>query len=424
MAIDLQAAERVLSAIREEELVELVVDLSSIESPPGGEGEVGEAVHSWLAENSFATRRVGMFEDRFNVFAELPGAGRGPALAFNAHMDVSVSREDQLTTRDPSRPDYHLGWAEGDMLIGNPVVNDKGPMSAFMIAAKAIKEAGIRLEGSVYLGMVAGEIGQEPVDEFQGKRYLSKEVGSRYLLNHSPRPQFCLCAEATAFRKGWVEAGKAFYKVTVYGGPVLYTPFLRRPYTRAEQPNAIIRAIPLLERLEEWAYEYEQANRYECPGGTVVPKVNIGAVRSGRPWMIITNPEVFMLYLDIRTVPGQDGGLIRHTLEEMLEDLSLEGEVEQFVNRDGYEARGVEPLVAALDEAHRSEFGTAPEIATVPETSMWRDHNVYNEVGIPALTYGPPGRAGDGTYAVSKADLLRAARVYALTALSLCGGRV
>lgn len=423
MAIDSGAAELVLGAIHEHELVELAVHLSSIESPPGFEGEVGEAIHAWLADNGFDPRRVGMFEDRFNVFAELPGTGRGPALAFNAHMDVSLSRDDHLTTRDPSRPEYHLGWEDGDMLIGNPIVNDKGPMSAFMIAAKAIKDAGIKLDGSIYLGMVAGEIGQEPVDEFQGKRYLSKEVGSRYLLNHSPRPQFCLCAEATDFRKGWVEAGKAFYKITVFAGPALYTPFLRRPYSREEQPNAILRAVPLLERLEEWAYEYEQANRYECPGGTVVPKVNVGAVRAGRPWMILTNPEVFMVYLDIRTIPGQDGGLIRHELRAMLDELGLEGTVEQFVNRDGYEARGVEPLVAALDEAHAVEFGGAAEIASIPETSMWRDHNVYNEVGIPALTYGPPGRAGDGTYAVSKSDLLRSARVYALTALSLCSGR-
>ena len=158
------------------------------------------------------------------------------------------------------------------MLIGNPVVNDKGPMSAFMIAARAIRDAGSRLNGSIYLSMVAGEIGQEPVDEFQGKRYLSKEVGTRYLLNHSPRPQYCLCAEATAFKKGWVEAGKAFYKITVYGGPVLYTPYLRRPYSQADQPNAILRAVPLLQRLEEWAYEYEQATGMSAPAARWFPR--------------------------------------------------------------------------------------------------------------------------------------------------------
>ena len=102
-------------------------------------------------------------------------------------------------------------------------------MTAFMIATKALRDAKVDLSGSVYLNIVAGEIGQEPVDEFQGKRYLSKEVGARYLLNHSPRPSFCLCAEATSFRKGWVEAGKAFYKLTVFGGPALYTPFREPP---------------------------------------------------------------------------------------------------------------------------------------------------------------------------------------------------
>jgi acetylornithine deacetylase/succinyl-diaminopimelate desuccinylase-like protein len=422
--IDPGAASAVLSRIHEDELVELVLNLSNVESPPGFEGPVGDAIYEWLADQELDPQRVGMFEDRFNVFAEVRGKGRGPALAFNAHMDVSVSREDHLTTRDPSLPEYHLGWADGDMLIGNPVVNDKGPMSAFMIAARAIRDAGVRLNGSIYLSMVAGEIGQEPVDEFQGKRYLSKEVGTRYLLNHSPRPQYCLCAEATAFKKGWVEAGKAFYKITVYGGPVLYTPYLRRPYSQADQPNAILRAVPLLQRLEEWAYEYEQAHTYECAGGTVIPKVNISAVRSGRPWMILTNPEVLMLYLDIRTVPGQDGGLLRYELEEMLDGLGLEGRVEQFLNRDGYEAKGIEPLADALDAAHVAEFSVEPEIATAPETSMWRDHNIYNEMGIPALTYGPPGVAGDGSYAVSKADLLRTARVYALTALALCSGTV
>ena len=419
MAIDPKSAAAVLALIDEQELVDLVLTLANIESPPGGEGPVGDAIHEWLHEQGFRPMRVGMFDDRFNVFAELPGSGSGPALAFNAHMDTSVGRDFHLIMRDPGRPDFHGGWAEGDLLVGNPVVNDKGPMAAFMIATKALRDAKVDLSGSVYLNIVAGEIGQEPVDEFQGKRYLSKEVGARYLLNHSPRPSFCLCAEATSFRKGWVEAGKAFYKLTVYGGPALYTPFLNRPYSREDQPNAILRAVPLLERLEEWALDYERRHRYESPGGTVVPRVNISAIRGGEPWMILTNPEVCMLYLDIRTAPGQDGGAIRHELRALMDECGLEGKVEQFVNRNGYEATGIEPLAGAVDEAHRSVFDEACEIADSPECSMWRDHNVYNEMGIPALTYGPPGRAGTGAYAVARADLLNAARVYALTALAL-----
>ncbi len=155
----------------------------------------------------------------------------------------------------------------------------------------------------------------------------------------------------------------------------------------------------------------------------MVPKVNIGAIRGGQPWLILQNPELCMIYLDIRTVPGQDSAAIGHELRALLDELSLEGEVEQFVNRPGYEAQGIGPLAEALDAAHEFEFGNACEIATPPECSMWRDHTVFNEVGIPALTYGPPGVAGAGTFAVRREDLFRTARVYALTALALCGPR-
>jgi hypothetical protein len=52
---------------------------------------------------------------------------------------------------------------------------------------------------------------------------------------------------------------------------------------------------------------------------------------------------------------------------------------------------------------------------------MWRDHLLFNEVGIPALTYGPAAVVGGGSFSVTKQDLVHVARVYALTALGLCG---
>lgn len=418
--IDPAKAEAVLGFIREDELVELALHLANIESPRGGEGECAEAIYQWCRTNGLRAQRVGMFDDRFNVFAEVPGSKKYPALAFNAHIDTWMSRDDFLIFRDPNKEIYHRGWREGDLLMGNPVGNDKGPMAATMIAAKALLESNVPLAGSVYLQMVAGEIGQEPVDEFQGKAYVSKEVGARYILNHAPRPSFCICAETTSFKKGWVEAGIAFHKLTIFGDEPRYTPFLdRRDGT--ENPNAIIRALPVLKRLEEWALEYEDGHRYESPGGTVIPRVNIGAIRAGHPSMILQSPEVCFIYVDVRTVPGQQSERISQEIEEILKEVGVEGAVEQFVNRPGYEAQGIEPVVEAVDRAHEFEFGKPCEIADPEVCSMWRDHNIYNEMGIPALTYGPTGTVGGGKFAMAIPDLVQAARVYALTALAMCG---
>ena len=50
----------------------------------------------------------------------------------------------------------------------------------------------------------------------------------------------------------------------------------------------------------------------------------------------------------------------------------------------------------------------------------WRDINIYNELGIPALTYGP--RAANHVFkrALSIESLYQAAGVYARIAIDLC----
>src|SRR3712207_9042213 len=50
--------------------------------------------------------------------------------------------------------------------------------SAFLVAAKAIREAGYPLKGDLVVSAVAGEISREPVEEWQGPAYLSKDLGA------------------------------------------------------------------------------------------------------------------------------------------------------------------------------------------------------------------------------------------------------
>ena len=84
----------------------------------------------------------------------------------------------------------------------------------------------------------------------------------------------------------------------------------------------------------------------------------------------------------------------------------------------------VAPLLSEIESAHRYVRGVEmPEKAEDAVVGMWRDTNVYNRVGIPALTFGPSrGRAGvQGTGFIELDDFIDGAKIYALAALAICG---
>ncbi len=250
---------------------------------------------------------------------------------------------------------------------------------------------------------------------------MAKEAGTRWAVTHGGVADYALVAEGTDFGLVGVEAGKAFFKVTVFGDDLpIYTPYIHRPTPIEKSPNAIVRAARLIERLEEWAYEYERRHRYEGPGGVVVPKVNLGAIRGGVPYKITKTVQQCAVYVDVRLTPVQRPLDVREELRAVVAGTGLPAEVELYVFRPGFEARNAEPLAAALSRAHRALLGTDPRPAPAPFSSMWRDINVFNEMGIPALTCGPGVSVGGGNFGMRIDDLVTGARLYALTALDLC----
>jgi acetylornithine deacetylase/succinyl-diaminopimelate desuccinylase-like protein len=70
--------------------------------------------------------------------------------------------------------------------------------------------------------------------------------------------------------------------------------------------------------------------------------------------------------------------------------------------------------------AHRAHFGSEPPAAHVETSSMWRDLNVFNELGIPALTYGPRSTSHSFKRALTIDSLYQAACLYARIAVDLC----
>jgi acetylornithine deacetylase/succinyl-diaminopimelate desuccinylase-like protein len=153
----------------------------------------------------------------------------------------------------------------------------------------------------------------------------------------------------------------------------------------------------------------------------VVPKVSVNAVRSGVPYKITRTPAICHLYLDIRIAPDQSLLSVERELRAAVERTGIPARVEPFVFRRGYEAVGVEPLVARVEAAHRLVFGKPPGRPVEAVTSMWRDSNVFNEAGIPTVIYGPGASVGGGNFAMEVRALIQAAKVYAAIAIEVCG---
>ena len=417
----MSVSDDVVALIDRDELVRFALEICNIDSAVGHEGEVGEHLYTWMRQQGFGPRKIGLLRDRFNVLGTLPGTSGGLSLIFNSHMDTAVPREPDLVHTDPTHPVYHSAWQEGDLLVGEGICNDKGPMAAFLIAAKAIRSSGHRLKGDLLLSAAVTETGGEPCDEPPGTFVESKEIGARFLITHGGVADYALVAEGTGFGLVWVEAGEFWYKLTLQSNqPPFYTPYLPERTTPAASPNMIVAAAAAIEAIEKWAAAYQKRNVYRSPGGTVVPKVQIGGIRGGSAQRPILAPQLCHLYIDVRSVPGQDPLATKAELGKVVSDIGLANTVELYSFRPGFEARNIDRFADAVRRAHRATFGEDPKPAQVETSSMWRDINAFNEVGIPALTYGPRSASHSFKRALSIDSLYQAACAYARIAVEVC----
>jgi len=414
-----ESQKKVIAKIDEKELVELAAAMGNITSPSGHEQPMADYVEGWLKSKGFPCRQQSISEGRSNTIGYLRGKGGRKTLIFNSHMDSDMGLPPLPGGPLPLGPKIRI---EGRRIFGKTVQNDRGPMAAFMIATKAIKEAGVSLRGDIVMTMVVGEIGTAPIDEFQGPRYIGKGYGSRHAVNHGVTGDFALVAESTDFGVTWIEAGAAYFKVTLHGTGY-YTPRLPPRTTLEESPNPIVKMSKVIQALEEWAVRYEKKYETPYPVGLMVPKVAIGAIRAGNPFSPSTGVDRCSIYVDVRVPPPVGFNDVEKELKEAVLAQGFGGEIEMYMARRGYEGKNVELLVESIRKAHRAIRGEECPPVSTPEISMWRDLNVFNEVGIPAATFGFPRRTEPGLAEkyVAIDDLVDCARMYALVALDICG---
>ena len=417
---DERVIEKVFSEVNRDEVVELALAFGNVKSPAGYEGEVSNHIYEWLNKEGLSPQKQEVLKDRFNVIGQLKGEGGGKSLILNAHIDTAKYSPEDFLAQEEEKPFFNSAWVEGDRIYGAGVVNDKGLLACTFIAAKAIKKSGVKLKGDLILTAVMGEIGQSPVDEFQGSRYMGKGLGTKFLVDHGILADYALVAEACGGGMTWAEAGVSYFKISMKGRPY-YTPYFPHSESLEKSPNPIVKMARFIELFEEWAKKYEKENRLELPCGDMIPKAGMGSIRAGLPFKPAVSPEICCLYVDVRIPPNLAPLHVQKELEGLVKSVDPDGKVEMFLWREGAIGEGIEEFKEAISKAHEYVFGQKQGKVEAPVTSMWRDNNIFNLANIPSITYGPGSGTGGGGHFFSIDEMEKATKAYALVALDLCG---
>lgn len=424
--------QRVLARVEElrESLVDLVCGMVNIPSPPGNERAVCEWLADYFNQHGFTGWVQEIEPTRANAVGVLPGVGGGKSVLFNSHMDTTFSgrpEEDLFILGRPENMASPVAEVKDGRIYGLGSYNDKGPFAPAVIAARAIKEAGVRLQGDVLLTGVAGEIGRGQIwPHLTGPHTRGKGVGARHLVTNGVWADYVIVAETSDWSISWGLPGAAYFRITTRGIPA-YAPTNadRKSDTPEENKNAIIKMSYLIQHLERWADKYEAENTYDLgpEGGVVQPKVTIGAIDGGVVTKPNWRPALSNVYVDVRIPPNRTPLDVKRELEAVVKATGLADEVFMFLSHVGYVSpSGYEEIARAVKASHREVVGGPTNPPRQADTSMWNDSNVFWQVGMPGIKYGPPRPAGPKyPESMNIDDLMAAAKVYALTCLDLCG---
>lgn len=415
------AQQRILEAIDEQAIVDVLRDIVNVASPTGEEEAVATLIHERLSSLGVRSQLQRFAPGRANVIARIEGTGDGPTLMLNGHLDTSY------TGHEPEL--QGIGYKnqailDGDWMYGNGVHNMKNALASYIAVAGAIVRSGERLRGDVVIAGVAGEIERAPYGKHQGSTYEGFGTGTGYALGHGLTADMCILGEPTANTIGLSNMGVSWIRISTKG-TMAHT---QHADTAA---NAITRMRRVLDHLDGWTESYRDRHRYEG----IRPAADVTAIEGGWPWRVSRTPVFCDAFLCVRMPPGLTTGDVLRDLRAALDvlrqaDPPIETEVEAYVSHTGAAISRDEPIVRALDAAHRAVMGAEP---VYRPRGAYMDSSHLVALGIPTVVYGASGRLreasasgetgwspaqGEHTYLP---DLIAGTRAVAATVADVCG---
>jgi acetylornithine deacetylase len=406
-------AEAILSHVHEEEIVSMACDVVNIPSPTGEELEMGKYMRAALEAAGLDVTWQEVEAGRANVVGLWEGGGTGKNLMFNGHMDTSNSGRETFLTGIGYKPKAVI---KNGMIYGLGIYNMKGALVCYTHAVKALRAAGVKLDGSVSIAAVVGEIEKAQWgDEFVGKEYRGYGVGTHYLVNHGTLPDMCILGEPTDMQMVLGHYGSLWVRLTTHG---LY---VHTAFSQSRQRDTSIRRMQdVLAAVYEWVPSWEAKSSYEGHKGIV----NVGCIRGGHPWRASRTPERTDLCLDLRVAPTMPLQEARRAAKQLFLELRKRYpdyglEFETYVSVPGAQIGENHELVKTIEAAHTRVMGSPPQRATVQWSS---DASVMTRYGIETLNYGPSSGERDAEgEKVAIRTFVNITQIYALAAAEICG---
>jgi acetylornithine deacetylase/succinyl-diaminopimelate desuccinylase-like protein len=382
--------EELLARVSAERLQQMTLELTGIRSYTGDTREVATTYARHLEQIGLETQVLRDFPNDPCVVARLRGAGHGPTLEFNGHLDtVPVEHPAPLVT-------------EG-RVFGRGAADMKGGLAAMAEAARVIVESGLRLKGDLLL--VAHGLHEAP--EGHGEDLLD-------LVRRGIKGDAVIIAEVASDTLPVVGLGQAIFDFTISRPGETTHELLTPPAT----PHPILAAVRLVNLMQA-----RHAQLAQSPIPYVGPEsFFIGMLHGGDFFNRWTNT---CRLVGTRRYGPQNSFA---GVEEELRDMAAQVEQDTWARvdlrltpvRDGFRVAENEPIVVALRRAYAEVTGQELPLAG---SRMVGDAAIFIKEGKVAALYHGPG--GQGAHAdlesVAIADLVRAAKVYILTALDYVG---
>ncbi len=338
---------------------------------------------------------------RPNLIAELSGK-RNKTLHFNGHYDV-------VPATDSRRINSFKPIIKNNKIYGRGSSDMKGAIAAMIIAAKAIVQLDINLNGSLQISAVP----DEENDGLGGTNFIIE--------NKEIKADYCIIGEPSGIHNVWnAHKGQLWMQLVILGEAAHgSTPW--RGVNAFEKAVQVVNSInnTLKPRLARRVSSYATAQP-EGRGSTI----NVGGiVETGKAVNIV--PDRCLITIDRRLIPEETLDEAKNEFIDLLKELQSQDPELKFETKitSQYNAcltPSDSQICTATVDAIQSVTGIRP---TTTMCVGGLDMRHFVKAGIPTVAYGPGDLrlAHSADEHVEIQELVTVAKVYAISAMRILG---